>query len=104
MPRDRAGPRWRLVAFGYRATGSCSTKSVLARAGEVVDAFAAHVAEVLGAVAEERPLRPAPLPAVVAEVLTPAADPAPVLAPAPAEEPAPAAAPAAVVDPPLAAR
>jgi len=65
-------------------------------AGEVVDAFAVHVAEVLGAVVEDRPLRPAPLPSVVAEILTPASAP---VAP-PAVEPAPAPAPA-VESPPM---
>lgn len=93
-------------------------------AGEVVDAFASHIAQVLSGVAEERPLRAAPLPAVVAEVLTPAAPAAsPVSAPpaaAPALEvvpmtpeaaPAPAAAieaappaPAPAAEPPVAAR
>jgi hypothetical protein len=78
-------------------------------AGEVVDAFAVHVAEVLGAVVEDRPLRPAPLPSVVAEILTPASAPAapPAVAPplevvpmTPAEAaPAPAAATEAVPEP-----
>jgi hypothetical protein len=123
LPPDAEGPGWSAIAaggfrlsrdgkvlheerLGSRSRAAFAYGSALGvGAGEVVDAFAAHVAEVLGAVAEERPLRAAPLPAVVAEVLTPAADPAPVLAPvpAPAVEPAPAAAPTAV-DPPVAAR
>jgi len=124
LPPDAEGPGWSAVAaggfrlsrdgkllheerLGSRSRAAFAYGGALGvGAGEVVDAFAAHVAQVLGAVAEERPLRAAPLPAVVAEVLTPAAEPTPVTAPAaaPAVEPAPAAAPAATVDPPVAAR
>ena len=129
---DADGPGWSAVAaggfrlsrdgkilheerLGSRSRPAFAYGSALGvGAGEVVDAFAAHVAEVLGAVAEERPLQPAPLPAVVAEILTPTAEP--VRAPAlqvvpmtPAPEPAPALAPAAesapvTVEPPVAAR
>lgn len=113
LPPDAEGPGWSaLAAGGFRLSrdgkvlheerlGSRSRAAFAygaalgVGAGEVVDAFAAHVAEVLAGVAEDRPLRAAPLPAVVAEVLTPA--PAPASAPAP--EPAPAAAPAPAPDP-----
>ena len=88
LHEERLGSRSR-AAFAYGGALGVG-------AGEVVDAFAAHVAEVLGAVAEERPLRPAPLPAVVAEVLMPAADPTPAAAPAAA---APAAAPPSIEPP-----
>jgi hypothetical protein len=115
LPPDADGPGWSAIAAGgFRLTrdgkllheerlGSRS-RSAFAYgsplglgAGEVVDAFAAHVAEVLGAIAEDRPLRAAPLPAVVAEVLAPTADPAPVTPPSaapPVDAPAPAADPA----------
>ena len=101
LHEERLGSRSR-SAFGYGGALGVG-------AGEVVDAFAAHVAEVLGAVAEERPLRPAPLPAVVAEVLTPAAEPAPIATPAaapPIDAPAsdPAAPTQASEQPPVAAR
>lgn len=122
---DAEGPGWSAVAAGgFRLSrdgkilheerlGSRSRPAFAyggalgVGAGEVVDAFAVHVAEVLGAVAEDRPLRATPLPAVVAEVLTPAA-PAAAPAPAPALEvvpmtpeaaPAPAAAGEAVPAP-----
>ena len=131
---DADGPGWSAVAaggfrlsrdgkilheerLGSRSRPAFAYGSALGvGAGEVVDAFAAHVAEVLGAVAEERPLRPAPLPAVVAEVLTPASLPAappalevvpmtPSPAPLPDAVPAPAAESAPVtVEPPVAAR
>jgi hypothetical protein len=127
LPPDADGPGWSaLAAGGFRLTrdgkvlheerlGSRSRAAFAyggalgVGAGEVVDAFAAHVAEVLGSVAEERPLRAAPLPAVVAEVLTPAAAQVPAATPAP--EPAPAATPApdavaapVSTEPPVAAR
>ncbi|HVY30587.1 MAG TPA: hypothetical protein VHB79_28705 [Polyangiaceae bacterium] len=112
LPPDADGPGWSaLAAGGFRLTrdgkvlheerlGSRSRAAFAyggalgVGAGEVVDAFAAHVAEVLGGVAEERPLKAAPLPAVVAEVLTPAvaaasAPPAVVPPVAPASEPQP---------------
>jgi hypothetical protein len=91
MPPDADGPGWSAIAaggfrlsrdgktlheerLGSRSRPAFAYGSALGvGAGEVVDAFAAHVAQVLGAVEEQRPLRPAPLPAVVAEVLTPAA-------------------------------
>jgi hypothetical protein len=97
MPPDADGPGWSAIAaggfrlsrdgktlheerLGSRSRASFAYGSALGvGAGEVVDAFAAHVAQVLGAVAEPRPLRPAPLPAVVAEVLTPGADSTPVV-------------------------
>lgn len=134
---DADGPGWSAVAaggfrlsrdgkilheerLGSRSRPAFAYGSALGvGAGEVVDAFAAHVAQVLGAVAEERPLRPAPLPAVVAEVLTPsqpaslpAAPPALEVVPmAPDPAPSPDAVPAPVtvepsvtVEPPVAAR
>jgi hypothetical protein len=91
LPPDAEGPGWSaLAAGGFRLSrdgrvlheerlGSRSRaafpygSALGVGAGEVVDAFAVHVAEVLGAVTEDRPLRAAPLPAVVAEVLTPPA-------------------------------
>jgi hypothetical protein len=107
---DSEGPGWSAVAAGgFRLSrdgkilheerlGSRSRPAFAyggalgVGAGEVVDAFAVHVAEVLGAVAEDRPLRAAPLPSVVAEILTPAAAPVlpPAAEPAPAVEPVPA--------------
>jgi hypothetical protein len=77
LHEERLGSRSR-PAFAYGSALGVG-------AGEVVDAFAAHVAQVLGAVAEERPLLPAPLPAVVAEVLTPS-QPAAIPTAAPALE------------------
>jgi hypothetical protein len=133
-PPDATGPGWSAVAsggfrlsrdgkvlheerLGSRSRATFPYGSALGvGAGEVVSAFATHVAEVLGAIPEERPLRAAPLPAVVAEVLTPAKtlETAP-MAPAPGQplpaEPAstpssaPVSAPVAeVVDVPVAAR
>lgn len=123
---DADGPGWSaLAAGGFRLSrdgktlheeklGSRSRPSFAygsalgVAAGEVVDAIAAHVAEVLGAVAEERPLRAAPLPAVMVEVITPAPavapESAPVAAPTPAAPvepaaPAQAAEPAQAVEP-----
>jgi hypothetical protein len=138
---DAEGPGWSAVAAGgFRLSrdgkvlheerlGSRSRPAFAyggalgVGAGEVVDAFASHIAEVLSGVAEERPLRAAPLPAVVAEVLTPSAPavaPAPLPAAAPPIEvvpmtpepvPAPAAAieaappaPAPAAEPPVATR
>jgi hypothetical protein len=86
LREERLGSRSR-AAFAYGGALGVG-------AGEVVDAFAAHVAAVLGSVPEDRPLRPAPLPAVVAEVLTPGSDTAPApgdAAPAPEVAPMPAA-------------
>jgi hypothetical protein len=103
---DAEGPGWSAVAaggfrlsrdgkilheerLGSRSRPGFAYGSALGvGAGEVVDAFAVHVAQVLGAVVEDRPLRAAPLPSVVAEILTPAATPA-AAEPAPAVEPAP---------------
>jgi len=109
LPPDAEGPGWSALAaggfqlsrdgrvlheerLGSRSRATFAYGSALGvGAGEVVDAFASHVAGVLGAVAEERPMRAAPLPAVVAEVLTPGTlpDPTTAPAPAPASEPAP---------------
>jgi hypothetical protein len=101
-PPDAEGPGWSAVAsgsfrlsrdgkvlheerLGSRSRATFPYGSALGvGAGEVVSAFAAHVAQVLGAVPEAHPLQPSPLPAVIAEVLTPA----PVASP-----PAPAGAP-----------
>jgi hypothetical protein len=124
LPPDSEGPGWSaMAAGGFRLTrdgktlheerlGSRSRAAFAyggalgVGAGEVVDAFAAHVAEVLGSVAEERPLRAAPLPAVVAEVLTPATNPAPVAASAPESAPSTPPPPAThpMPPPPVAAR
>jgi hypothetical protein len=110
LPPDAEGPGWSaLAAGGFRLTrdgkvvreerlGSRSRAAfpyggaLGVGAGEVVDAFAAHIAEVLGAVPEERPLPVAPLPAVMAEVVAPAAALPPATVPAPLPE-APAASP-----------
>ncbi len=137
MAPDADGPGWSAVAaggfrlsrdgkvlheerLGSRSRAAFAYGGALGvGAGEVVDAFAVHVAEVLGSVAEDRPLRAAPLPAVVAEVLTPpvatpVSDPAPAAtppadpvmapvapAPAAATDPAPA---APATEPPVATR
>jgi len=103
LPPDAEGPGWSaLAAGGFRLSrdgkvvreerlGSRSRASfpygaaLGVGAGEVVDAFAVHIAEVLGAVPEERPLPAAPLPAVMAEIVTPAA-----VSPKPATPPSPA--------------
>lgn len=104
LPPDAEGPGWSAMAaggfrlmrdgkilheerLGSRSRAAFAYGSALGvGAGEVVDAFAAHVATVLGAVAEDRPLHAAPLPAVVAEVIAPApastAGDAPVVTPA----------------------
>lgn len=123
---DADGPGWSAVAagsfrltrdgkvlheerLGSRSRAAFAYGSALGvGAGEVVDAFASHVAEVLAAVPEERPLRATPLPAVVAEVITPTpaapvaapAAPTPV-APTPSETPAPN---ADAIDVPVATR
>ncbi len=116
LPPDAEGPGWSALAaggfklsrdgkvlreerLGSRSRAAFAYGGALGvGAGEVVDAVAVHVAEVLGSVAEDRPLRATPLPAVVAEVITPKsappqAPPAPALpeAPAPVDAPAPAA-------------
>jgi hypothetical protein len=126
---DNEGPGWSAVAaggfrlsrdgkilheerLGSRSRPAFAYGSALGvGAGEVVDAFAVHVAEVLSAVVEDRPLRSAPLPAVVAEVLTPAAPPAsapalPVvpMTPEPALAPTPAVSAPVTVEPPVAVR
>ena len=127
---DADGPGWSAVAaggfrlsrdgkilheerLGSRSRAQFAYGSALGvGAGEVVDAFAAHVAEVLGAVAEDRPLRPAPLPSVVAEVLTPAGTPTtapslPVVPMTPEPQVAPTTSPVTApvtTDPPVAAR
>jgi hypothetical protein len=127
-PPDAEGPGWSAVAsggfrlsrdgkvlheerLGSRSRATFAYGSALGvGAGEVVSAFAAHVAQVLGAVPEEHPLQPSPLPAVIAEVLTPApaASPAdtPSGAPATPAESSPAApsAPAEGTELPVAAR
>lgn len=123
-PPDADGPGWSAVAsggfrlvrdgkilheerMGSRSRASFAYGSALGvGAGEVVSAFATHVAQVLGAVPEERPLLSSPLPPVVAEVLTP---PPASLPASPAAEPAtpsPDAAPPASYssDVPVAAR
>lgn len=132
LPPDADGPGWSaMAAGGFRLTrdgkvlheerlGSRSRAAFAygaalgVGAGEVVDAFAAHVAQVLSGIAEDRPLRSAPLPAVVAEVIAPAtpaavsvpgAAPSPVTEPAPVTTPTPDAVPAPVAtEPPVAAR
>jgi hypothetical protein len=128
VPPDADGPGWSALAaggfrlsrdgktlheerLGSRSRASFAYGSALGiGAGEVVDAFAAHVAGVLGSVAEDRPLRPAPLPAVVAEVLMqsnvpspasaePSSPAAPTTAPAPGPDSAPAPEPAPITAP-----
>lgn len=122
---DADGPGWSAVAagrfrltrdgkvlheerLGSRSRATFAYGSALGvGAGEVVDAFASHVAEVLSNVPEERPLRPAPLPAVVAEVITPTPAPAvaPPIAPTPALAPSEPVAPSAeAIDVPVAVR
>lgn len=115
LPPDAEGPGWSaLAAGGFRLSrdgkvvreerlGSRSRAAfpygtaLGVGAGEVVDAFATHIAEVLGAIPEERPLPIAPLPAVMAEVLTPAVASPPKADAAPAS--LPPAAPAAAAEP-----
>jgi hypothetical protein len=90
---EKLGSRSR-ADFGYGAALGVA-------AGEVVDAFAVHVAEVLGAVPEDRPFQPVPLPAVMAEVVMPPAAPAAPAAPAPAIDLTPPPAPAAPLSSPV---
>jgi hypothetical protein len=99
---SRDGHVLRSEKLGSRSRADFGYGSALGvAAGEVVDAFALHVAEVLGSIPEDRPLQPAPLPAVMAEVITPASAP-PVSAP-PASLPStiepPAAAPPVAAEP-----
>jgi hypothetical protein len=126
---DSEGPGWSAVAaggfrlsrdgkilheerLGSRSRPAFAYGSALGvGAGEVVDAFAVHVAEVLGAVVEDRPLRSTPLPSVVAEVITPAPAPAlpvvpmtPDVAPAPAVSAPVTVEPTVLGDPPVATR
>lgn len=75
---SRDGRVLRSERLGSRSRGDFAYGSALgAAAGEVVDALAVHVAEVLGAIPETRPLAPTPLPAVMAEVLLPSTGPTP---------------------------
>jgi hypothetical protein len=115
---SRDGKVLRSEKLGSRSRADFGYGSALGTAaGEVVDAFAVHVAQVLSDIPEDRPLHAAPLPAVVAEVISPVNVPVPVNVPElpppaapsgePAVEPAPAAetAPAAIEAPvPLAAQ
>jgi hypothetical protein len=120
MPPDAEGPGWSAVAAGgfrlmrdgkvlhaerlgsrSRAAFAYGTPLGIG-AGEVVDAFAVHLAQVLGAVPEDRPLRPVALPAVVSEVLTPATVPLPSQAPAALPDPSPAPLTPAPIDAPVA--
>jgi hypothetical protein len=118
VPPDAEGPGWSaLGAGGFRLSrdgkvvreerlGSRSRAAfpygtaLGVGAGEVVGAFAAHIAEVLGAIPEERPLPMAPLPAVMAEVVTPAHLGAPAHS-APATSPVPSPSPSAPPATPL---
>ncbi len=102
LRHERLGSRSR-ADFAYgRALGVA--------AGEVVDALAAHVGLVLGAVPEPRPLPPVPLPKVVVEVVAPSEPSAQPFVPtsplpvAPAPGGSPGAVPAATSDDPVAAR
>lgn len=117
LPPDAEGPGWSaLAAGGFRLSrdgkvvreerlGSRSRatfpygSALGVGAGEVVDAFASHIAQVLGAIAEDRPLAPTPLPAVMAEIVTPAPASAPAAEAAPAPEALPAAPPALPASP-----
>lgn len=107
-PPDAAGPGWSAVAsgayrlsrdgkvlveekLGSRSRASFAYGSALGvGAGEVIDAFAAHVAGVLASVPEQRPLQAVPLPAVVAETIR-------AVAPATAASSAPVVTPPVVV-------
>ena len=91
---SRDGRILRSERLGSRSRADFAYGSALGvAAGEVVDAFALHVAEVLGTIPESRPLTPTPLPAVMAEVLLPSTGPTPApvaptnLEPAPAPTP-----------------
>lgn len=122
LPPDADGPGWSAQAtggfrlsrdgkilheerLGSRSQAAFAYGSALGRgAGEVVDAFASHIAEVLGTLPEERPLAAVPLPAVAVEVVTPKAAPAslPEVAPSVPADAAPSpAAPAAAPGPSL---
>jgi hypothetical protein len=91
---SRDGRVLRSEKLGSRSRADFGYGSALGvAAGEVVDAFAVHVAEVLGNIPEDRPFQPVPLPAVMAEVVMPAA--APVSSPAPASDVTPPPAPVA---------
>jgi hypothetical protein len=102
---SRDGKLLRSEKLGSRSRADFGYGSALGNAaGEVVDAIALHVAEVLSGLPEDRPLRAVPLPAVVAEVLAPVNVPVNVPespavpqspTPAPPAELVPAASPAA---------
>lgn len=93
---SRDGHVLRSEKLGSRSRADYAYGSALGvAAGEVVDAFALHVAEVLGSIPEDRPFPPVPLPAVMAEVIMPVPAPS---APAPAQ-PAPAAPPPTPTEP-----
>lgn len=122
VPPGADGPGWSALAaggfrlsrdgkilheerLGSRSRASFAYGSALGvGAGEVVDAFATHVALVLGGIAEDRPLRAVPLPAVVAEVISSGAPAAPAEPDddAPAPPPAETAPPAAETSPVIA--
>jgi hypothetical protein len=107
-PPDADGPGWSAVAsggfrlsrdgkvlheerLGSRSRAAFAYGGALGvGAGEVVSAFATHIAEVLGAVPEERPLLPSPLPVVVTQVVTPASSASAGASATPAALPAPA--------------
>jgi len=94
---SRDGHVLRSEKLGSRSRADFGYGSALGvAAGEVVDAFALHVAEVLGAIPEDRPFQPVPLPAVMAEVILPASAPADA---ASAPEAAPPPTPPAVTEP-----
>jgi hypothetical protein len=96
---SRDGHVLRSEKLGSRSRADFGYGSALGvAAGEVVDAFALHVAQVLGTIPEDRPLTPVPLPAVMAEVILPTAPPA-AAAPAPELAPAPALTPPAASEP-----
>jgi hypothetical protein len=64
---SRDGRVLRSEKLGSRSRADFGYGSALGvAAGEVVDAFAVHVAEVLGNIPEDRPFQPVPLPAVMA--------------------------------------
>lgn len=95
---SRDGRVLRSEKLGSRSRADFGYGSALGvAAGEVVDAFAVHVAQVLGTIPEDRPFQPIPLPAVMAEVVMPGATPTP----AAASEVAPPSAPVAPATPPL---
>lgn len=95
---SRDGRVLRRERLGSRSRSDFAYGSALGvAAGEVVDAFAVHVGQVLASIPEDRPFQPTALPAVVAEVMTPAAPAAG--APRPSDVTPPVEAPTA---PPLA--